>query len=48
MWRGRCLSMGMTILLILLTIQVLITLLALVFETGEDSSFEGDKLMYRS
>jgi hypothetical protein len=38
----------MTLSLILLAAQILITVIALVRESGEDPRFEGDKLMYRS
>jgi len=38
----------MNILLILLAVQVLVTVFALVFESGEDPRFAGDKLAYRS
>jgi hypothetical protein len=38
----------MTISLILLAAQVLVTVFALVRESGEDSRFAGDKLIYRS
>jgi hypothetical protein len=40
--------MGMTISLILLAAQVLVTVFALVRESGEDPRFAGDKLGYRS
>jgi hypothetical protein len=38
----------MTLSLILLAAQVLVTILAVVRENGEDPRFEGGKLMYRS
>jgi hypothetical protein len=34
--------------LILFTLQVLVTVFSLVRESGEDESFAGDKLGYRS
>lgn len=43
-----CLSKGMTLSLILLAAQVLVTVVALVRESGEDPRFAGDKLIYRS
>jgi hypothetical protein len=38
----------MTLSLILLAAQVLVTVFALLSESGEDPRFEGDKLAYRS
>lgn len=38
----------MSISLILVAFQIIITILALVCETGEDPNFAGDKLGYRS
>ena len=40
--------MGMSILLILLAVQVLVTVLSFVFEGGEDPRFEDSKVIYRS
>lgn len=41
-------SKGMTLSIILLASQVLVTIFALVRESREDARFEGDKLLYRS
>lgn len=38
----------MTLSLILLAAQILVTVIALVRESGEDPRFEGDKLGFRS
>ena len=38
----------MTLSIILLASQVLVTIFALVRESREDARFEGDKLLYRS
>lgn len=38
----------MSILLILLALQIVVTVFALVRESGEDPRFENDKLIYRS
>lgn len=46
--KPACLSKGMTLSLILLAAQVLVTVFALVRESGEDPRFEGDKLTFRS
>jgi hypothetical protein len=38
----------MNIWLIVLAVQVIVAIVALVKESGEDERFEGDKLGYRS
>jgi hypothetical protein len=38
----------MNLPLILFTLQVLVTVFALIRESGEDERFAGDKLAYRS
>ncbi len=45
---SKCFFKGMTLSLILLAAQVLVTIFALVRESGDDPRFEGEKLMYRS
>jgi hypothetical protein len=40
--------MGMSLSLILFAMQILVTMFALVRESGEDKRFEGDTLSYRS
>jgi len=40
--------MGMTLTLILVALQVVVLLVSLCRESGEDSRFEGDKLTFRS
>ncbi len=43
-----CLFNGMTLSLILLAMQVVVAVVVLVREKGEDVRFAGDKLGYRS
>ena len=38
----------MTLSLIVLPLQIVVTAIALMRESGEDPRFEGDKLIYRS
>ena len=45
---GKCESISMNFTLVLLAIQILVTILAFVRESGEDERFAGDKLGYRS
>jgi hypothetical protein len=40
--------MGMSIFLILLAAQIVVAVIAIVCEPGEDPRFAGDKLIYRS
>ena len=47
-WRTGCLIRGMTLTLIVIALQVVVTLVALLRESGEDTRFEGDKLTFRS
>lgn len=47
-WHSSCPKKGMNIILAVLAIQVIVTLIALVRESGEDAAFEGDKLNFRS
>jgi Flp pilus assembly protein TadB len=47
-WLVDCLRIGMTLSLIVLALQIVVTVIALVRESGEDDRFEGDKLIYRS
>ncbi|MBV8897820.1 MAG: hypothetical protein JO051_15010 [Acidobacteriaceae bacterium] len=47
-WRAACLIKGMTLMLIVIALQVVVTLVSLLREFGEDSRFEGDKLTFRS
>jgi hypothetical protein len=44
----RCPIQGMNVWLILLTVQVVVAVIALLRERGEDHRFEGEKLGYRS
>ena len=48
MWRNACPIKGMTLTLIVIALQVVVMVVALVRESGEDTSFEGDKLTFRS
>ncbi len=43
-----CESIGMSLSLILFAVQILVTIFALVRESGEDERFAGDTLSYRS
>jgi hypothetical protein len=47
-WFTPCFSKGMNPWLIVLALQVIVAVIALVRESGEDARFEGDKLGYRS
>jgi len=47
-WHAGCEIKGMNLMLILSAVQILITVVALVRESGEDARFAGDKLGYRS
>jgi len=46
--RATCPFKGMSFWLILLAAQIVVTVIALVRESGEDTRFEGEKLTYRS
>ena len=43
-----CFSTGMNFLLILLALQVVVVIASFVRERGEDKTFEGDKVGFRS
>jgi hypothetical protein len=43
-----CKSIGMNLSLLVFTLQILVTIFALICESGEDERFAGDKLGYRS
>lgn len=43
-----CESIGMSLSLILVAVQILVAVFALIRESGEDKRFEGDALDYRS
>jgi hypothetical protein len=47
-WRAACLIKRMTLTLIVIALQVVVTLVSLLRESGEDARFEGDKLTFRS
>ena len=47
-WSPACLSTGMNFLLILLALQVVVVIASFVRERGEDKTFEGDKVGFRS
>jgi hypothetical protein len=44
----RCKSIGMSLSLILVAVQILVAIFALIRESGEDKRFEGEALEYRS
>jgi hypothetical protein len=45
---AKCESSGMNLSLIVFAVQVLVSVFSLLRESGEDESFAGDKLGYRS
>jgi hypothetical protein len=45
---AKCESSGMNVSLIVFAVQVLVSVFSLLRESGEDESFAGDKLGYRS
>jgi hypothetical protein len=45
---SRCKSIGMSLSLILVAVQILVAIFALIRESGEDKRFEGEALEYRS
>ena len=45
---ARCKTIGMSLSLILVAVQILVAIFALIRESGEDERFEGDTLAYRS
>ena len=47
-WRSPCFFKGMNFWLIFLAAQVVLGVIVLILESGEDKRFEGDKLNYRS
>ncbi len=47
-WRGACEYQGMSFWLILFAAQIIVTVVALVRESGKDARFEGEKLGFRS
>lgn len=48
LWRGRCCIESMTLTLVVIALQVVVMLVALIRESGEDARFEGDKLTFHS
>ena len=47
-WFAGCLYQGMTLTLILVAVQVVVTLVAMLRENAKDTRFDGDKLNFRS
>ncbi len=47
-WLRKCLYRGMSIWIILFSLQVIATIYALLHESGKDTQFDGDKLDFRS
>jgi hypothetical protein len=47
-WSTKCEGVGMSIWVILFSLQVIVTVFALLRESGNDAQFEGDKLDFRS
>ena len=47
-WTPACPFIGMNFLLVLLALQVVVVIASFVRERGEDKTFEGDKVGFRS